>query len=109
MSSCNSVYMESIFKKFVDTITDDMSEEEIIERGIAYLKPLYFEDILVKNNVKDYYLYICNTRWTNIEKYIDLWNESIWVDIIDRMMTGILIEADVELYDIKNTNPLDKK
>lgn len=109
MSSCNSVYMKTIFKRFIDTVTNDMSEEEIIERGIAYLKPLYFEDILVENNVKEYYLYICNIKWTDIEKYVDLWNESIWVEIIDRMMTGILIEADVELQEIKNTNHLDRK
>lgn len=95
-------YLGMLLQGFIDSASQYETEEELLDAGVKELKDIYLNDDIACDIIKEQYLRLNCLRWSDFQSYIEIYNESIWPNIIDRVVVGCLIEADVELDELKN-------
>ena len=95
-------YLGMLLQGFIDSASQYETEEELLDAGTENLRNIYLTDETARNIIKEQYLRLNCLRWSDFQSYIEIYNESIWPNIIDRVVVGCLIEADVELDKLKN-------
>ena len=95
-------YLGMLLQGFIDNASQYETEEELLDAGVKELRDIYLNDTVACNIIKEQYLFLNYLRWCDFQSYSEIYNESIWPNIIDRVVVGCLIEADVELDELKN-------
>lgn len=94
-------YLGRLLQGFIDNASQYETEEELLDAGVKELRDIYLTDDVACDIIKGQYLFLNYLRWCDFQSYIEIYNESIWPNIIDRVVVGCLIEADVELDKLK--------
>lgn len=94
-------YLGMLLQGFIDSASQYETEEELLDAGVKELRDIYLNDTVACNIIKEQYLFLNYLRWCDFQSYSEIYNESIWPNIIDRVVVGCLIEADVELDKLK--------